>query len=273
MPTTKTMESGTPVVAGAARLAFTVNNKALTSNVATLTTPAAHGLAVGDIVEVAGIDSVFDGTWAVASVPTSTTFTFARTNANVGTVAVSPVAPGWRTHNNGGVTASNKLAVNGLVTLTVASHTLVVGDWIVVSVGDPAIDGLRQVWSVPSSTLVCFKVPGASIATAACGGAVGKATSAWVQILSLVAAATTNLVSTICIANNGEYAARVKVARSTSITPTIAEHKIPDSVIAPGEALLLTIGEVAGTGLYIMGRANQPDVSFSLAGISKTVIS
>lgn len=273
MPTTKTMEPGTPVVAGAARLAFTVNNKALTTNVATLTTAAAHGLAVGDIVEVAGIDSVFDGTWAVASVPSGTTFTYARTNANVATVAVSPVAPGWRTHNNGGFVASNKLAVNGLVTITVATHTLAVGDWVVVSVGDATIDGLRQVWSVPSSTLVCFKVAGASISTAACGGAIGKASSAWVQILGLVAAATTNLVSTICVANNGEYAARVKVARSTSTTPTIAEHKIPDSVVGPGEALFLTIGEVAGVGLYIMGKANMPEVSFSLAGVSKTVVS
>lgn len=267
------MESGTPVVAGAVRLAFTVNNKALTSNVATLTTGAAHGLAVGDIVEVAGIDSVFDGTWAVASVPTGTTFTYARTNANVGTVAVSPVAPGWRTHNNGGFVASNKLAVNGLVTITVGTHTLVAGDWIVVAVGDSTIDGLRQVWSVPSNTLVCFKVTGASISTAACGGAIGKATSAWVQILGLVPAATTDLLSTIIVANNGEYAARVKVARSTTITPTIAERRVPDAVVNPGDAIFLTIGEVAGVGLYVMGQSNQPDVSFSFAGMSKTVIS
>lgn len=272
MPTVKTFESGTPVVAGSARVAFTVSNKALTSNVATLTTGAAHGLAVGDIVEVAGIDSVFDGTYAVATVPTSTTFTFARTNADVVSVAVSPVAPGWKTHSNGGFAASSKLAVNGLVTITVGTHTLVAGDWVYVSIGDTTVDGLRRVWSVPSSTLVCFKVSGASIATAACGGAVGKATSAWATILGLVAAATTHMLSSIAIVNNGEYAARVQVARSTTTTPTIAESLVPDAALAPGEALYLTLGEIVGTGLYLLGRANQPDVSFSYAGTQKSVV-
>ena len=67
----------------------TVTNKALTSNVVTLTTAAAHGLAVGQAVVVAlsPADPVFDGTYVVATVPTSTTFTYARTNANVTSAA------------------------------------------------------------------------------------------------------------------------------------------------------------------------------------------
>lgn len=67
----------------------TVTNKALTSNVVTLTTAAAHGLAVGQAVVVAlsPADPVFDGTYVVATVPTSTTFTYAKTNANVTSAA------------------------------------------------------------------------------------------------------------------------------------------------------------------------------------------
>lgn len=67
----------------------TVTNKALTTNVATLTTAAAHGLTVGQAVVVAlsPADPVFDGTYVVASVPTSTTFTYAKTNANVTSAA------------------------------------------------------------------------------------------------------------------------------------------------------------------------------------------
>jgi hypothetical protein len=61
----------------------TVSNKALTSNVATITTSAAHGFAVGDYVVVSSVDSTFNGTFLVASVPTTTTFTYAKTNANV----------------------------------------------------------------------------------------------------------------------------------------------------------------------------------------------
>jgi hypothetical protein len=71
--------------------AGSVNNKALTSNVATLTTAAAHGLAVDDEVWVEGVDATFNGKYTVTGVPTTTTFTYAKTNANVASAAVSPV--------------------------------------------------------------------------------------------------------------------------------------------------------------------------------------
>jgi hypothetical protein len=61
----------------------TVSNKALTSNVATITTSATHGFAVGDYVVVSGVDATFNGTYLVASVPTTTTFTYAKTATNV----------------------------------------------------------------------------------------------------------------------------------------------------------------------------------------------
>jgi hypothetical protein len=61
----------------------TVSNKALTSNVATLTTSDTHSFAVGDYVVVSGVDATFNGTFLVASVPTTTTFTYAKTATNV----------------------------------------------------------------------------------------------------------------------------------------------------------------------------------------------
>jgi hypothetical protein len=73
----------------------TISNKALTSNIATLTTSATHGFAVGDIAVVTGVDATFNGTHYVTGVPTTTTFTFDKTNANVtsavatGSVSVS----------------------------------------------------------------------------------------------------------------------------------------------------------------------------------------
>lgn len=67
----------------------TVTNRALTSNVVTLTTAAAHGLVTGDSVVVAIGNAVFDGTFTVASTPLTTTFTYAKTNANVTTGATT----------------------------------------------------------------------------------------------------------------------------------------------------------------------------------------
>jgi hypothetical protein len=73
----------------------TVSNKALASNVATITTSETHGFAVGDIAVITDVDSTFNGTHYVTGVPTTTTFTFAKENANVtsavatGSVSVS----------------------------------------------------------------------------------------------------------------------------------------------------------------------------------------
>jgi N4-gp56 family major capsid protein len=60
-----------------------VTNKALTSNVATLTTAVAHGLGVGQVVTVSGVDSVFNGTYTITVVGSTTTFSYAKTNADV----------------------------------------------------------------------------------------------------------------------------------------------------------------------------------------------
>lgn len=68
----------------------TVSNKALTSNVATITTAAAHGLYIGTSVVIAGVDATFNGTYTIKNVPSSTTFTYDKTATNV----VSTVATG-----------------------------------------------------------------------------------------------------------------------------------------------------------------------------------
>jgi hypothetical protein len=78
----------------------TITNKALTSNVATLTTGAAHGITVGAKAVITGVGAPFDGTYYVTAVPTTTTFRYAKTNANVTSAAVSPA--GSVTFNAGG---------------------------------------------------------------------------------------------------------------------------------------------------------------------------
>ena len=67
----------------------TVSNKALASNVATITTSTTHGFAIGDIAVITGVDATFNGTHYITTVPTTTTFTFAKTATNVTSVAAS----------------------------------------------------------------------------------------------------------------------------------------------------------------------------------------
>jgi hypothetical protein len=68
----------------------TVSNKALTSNIATLTTGTAHGFLAGQSVTVAGVDSTFNGTYTITAVPTTTSFRYAKVATDVASTAVSP---------------------------------------------------------------------------------------------------------------------------------------------------------------------------------------
>ena len=72
-----------------------VSNKSLTSNVATLTTSAAHGFEIGQTVTIAGVDSTFNGTYLITN-KTNNTFTYAKTATDVASAAVSPVGTAVR---------------------------------------------------------------------------------------------------------------------------------------------------------------------------------
>jgi len=68
----------------------TITNKALTSNVATLTA-ANHGFAVGFSVTVAGVDATFNGTYTITAVTTNT-FSYAKTASDVPSASATGTA-------------------------------------------------------------------------------------------------------------------------------------------------------------------------------------
>jgi hypothetical protein len=71
-----------------------ISNIALTTNVVTVTTGAAHGLEIGQRVRIVLTtpNPVFDGEYTITGTPSTTTFTYARTNANVASAAVTGTA-------------------------------------------------------------------------------------------------------------------------------------------------------------------------------------
>jgi hypothetical protein len=75
-------------------ITVSITNKALTTNVATLTTSAAHGLSVGMQITISGVDATFNGEYRITGVPTTTTFTYAKTATNVVSTPVSPAGTG-----------------------------------------------------------------------------------------------------------------------------------------------------------------------------------
>jgi hypothetical protein len=117
----------------------TVKTKAMDGGVATLTTTAAHGLVVGDIINVSGVSvsggiDFNGGPFVVTAVPSTTTFSYA-------------------TNQTQSLAVTNKALAAGVATLTTAvQHHLSVGDDLVVDINDSRFDGTYQVTAVPSNT-------------------------------------------------------------------------------------------------------------------------
>jgi hypothetical protein len=77
-----------------------VTNSVLTTNVVTLTTSVAHGFKSGLPVVITGLASAYNGTYTIIATPTTTTFTYAKTNANIA-AASGLSASAFQSYGNG----------------------------------------------------------------------------------------------------------------------------------------------------------------------------
>jgi hypothetical protein len=203
---------------GATPTQFNISNKALTTNLATITTSAVHGITqVGTLVTIEGVDTVFDGTYNIHSIPTTSTFTYVKTNDNVTSAAVTPT--GIATFNTGasGVTngflITNKVVQNGIATLTTsAAHGLAVQDYVSVTIGDPIYDSTQiSILSVPTTTTFTYPV---STTTAASTGVTQGSYGRMPEIYT-VPAATSTIVTNIIVVNTSTTAATFSMCLNT----------------------------------------------------------
>lgn len=257
--TSKTFFRGTPLF-GTTVVRATISNKALTSNLATLTTSAAHGITqVGTLVTIQGVDSTFDGTYAIFSIPSSTTFTYLKTAANVTSVAVSPV--GLATFNNGGtagVTITNKVVQNNVATLTTsASHGLSVGDLVAVTIGDTVYDTLQaQVIGVPTVTTFSYLVTTATSASTI----VNQGVFDKYPVLYTVPSATTSIVTDIVVTNSSSL--------GQSFTIVVDGIAIASSVVvAANDSIDISVKQPLTATKIITGSASSPLINFHIAGV------
>ena len=255
-------------VVGTARIFAAVSNKAITSNVATITTAAAHGFAIGDIVTIAGVDTTHDGTWAVASVPLTTTFTYLSTTATQASTAVTPNATVVRTHNLGGFASANKYSTGANAILTTGSaHGLAVNDWVRVTVGDANMDGLVKVISVPSTTTFTYAKSGSTVtSTAVTTGAFGRAMPSTFTQLYSTPVLNQTVVSTVSVTNQTTSAAQYRIAASATTTPALSEMLVFDGTVAANDTITLTLGITLDATKKLMVNANSPEITFAAFG-------
>jgi hypothetical protein len=133
----------------AAEFFQTIISASRTSNVATLTLDAAHGLVVGQRVTITDldIDASFNGRYVVTAV-TANTFSYANVGSNVSNTSLTP---------NTKTVLYAQRNESGTVTLTTSgSHGFTKDDLVTISDVNGSIDGLHVITSVPSSTTFQF---------------------------------------------------------------------------------------------------------------------
>lgn len=129
----------------AAEFFQTIVSASRTSNVATITLDAAHGLVVGQRVTITDLDldANFNGRYIVTAI-TSNSFSYANTGTDVPTTTLTP--------NSKDVTHIQRNSA-GTVTLTTSTaHGFTVDDLVTVYDVNGSADGLHVITSVPSST-------------------------------------------------------------------------------------------------------------------------
>jgi len=70
-------------------ITVSVTAASISSNVATLTTDAAHGAVIGSAVTVSNVSSTFNGTYTVTAVPSTTQLRYAKTASNISLTGLS----------------------------------------------------------------------------------------------------------------------------------------------------------------------------------------
>ncbi len=152
---------------------FNLKNKALTSDVATLTTNTTHDLTVGQTVTINGVDATFNGTYVVTAVPSTTTFSYVKVATNVSSTAITA-----------SYTVTNKALTSNLATITTSvAHTLEVGDVVTVESVDATFNGKYRVYSVPTTTTFTYVKVDSNVTSASATGNVWA--TPYVQVLKV----------------------------------------------------------------------------------------
>jgi hypothetical protein len=243
---------------------FTISNKEITTNLATITTSTVHGITqVGTIVTISGVDTTHDGTYVIYSIPTTSTFTYVSTTATQASTAVSPV--GIATFNTGasgvtnGFTVTNKVVQNGIATLTTSSaHNLVAQDYVAVTIGDAIYDGPQfSVLATPSTTTFSYPVSTTTAATTA----VSQGAFAKMPNIYTVPASTSTIVTNIVVVNTSTSAATFSMCLDTFCLAY-------QQTIGANSSAYFDLKQFLGTTKTINASASSSRVNVQISGMT-----
>ena len=238
-----------------------INNKALTTNVATLTAASAHYFSAGDTVTIYGVDTTFDGIYVIQSTPSTTTFTYNLTATNVPSTAVSPTGTAIISTSLDAVLmqdkydvdkiyptitayVSNKALTSNVATLTTnASHGFKIGMDVEITGVDATFNGEYTITTVPSPTTFTYAKTATNVASTAVSP-VGTVTSNVTHFINYNAGVGIYPVHAIC--DDGTHAYWVTNVTAGGVTK-MTVFKKPLTGTALNTADEVTLFQVTGT--------------------------
>lgn len=137
-----------------------VTVKAISANQATLTTNGAHGFAVGEKVKVENVDATFDGVYTITSLPSNTTFTYAKTAPDLVSTSVSS----GRVSSASRKIRNREIIGNVATLITDSPHGAIFGEEITVTGMGAPFDGTHTITSIPFLNVIEFPLNNANIA-------------------------------------------------------------------------------------------------------------
>lgn len=249
----------------------TVAFKQLTNNVATLTTSAPHEFAVQEQITVTGVDSVFNGTYTITAVPNSTSFRYAKTNANI-----------------------SNTATTGTVTSNAGWKPAVLGDNAIVSIGATKITaGTLDVGVIYAGSINTNQISAGTLSVGViyAGNILTSQITAGTLNAGVIYSGTINASQINTGTING---AVVNIKSNTSATGTQQRIEINSSgfyaydgtqarveILSSGVATLRTVifqdlqstGYSTGTGMALAPTSTSNTLLFNVSGVAGTAAS
>jgi len=136
----------------ATEIAVTV--KAISSNVATITTSSAHGFVIGEQVTISDVDSTFNGTYEITSLPSNTSFTFDKTAADL----VSTTVAGGKARAFSRKIRNREIIGNVATIITDSIHGAISGEEITITGMGAPFDGTHTITAIPFLNVINFEL-------------------------------------------------------------------------------------------------------------------
>jgi hypothetical protein len=163
--------NGSAILNSGVTIGGSISNVAIVNYTALVSTSAAHGLAIGDIVVVNSGNTGINGTWVVNSTPSASIFTFTSTTQTLASTAISQGAFGEAPAVYTVPSATQAVVTNAIIsnptasaiTVSLTLDNIAVAKQISVAANQSTFIDMKQVIDATKKIIVLASVPSVDV--------------------------------------------------------------------------------------------------------------